>query len=301
MQRIPRALGSILIAFQSLIGLAPQVLACASCGSGGEDPLILYPNEGRKAYAAWSRAAGFRNIEPNGAQATAGGPSTKDSLVAAVGQRLSLRSFATLTLPFLRNARGSDSRSSLGDPILAARYTLVMANLADPWVPQVQLVASFKQALARSLRESHEPTLIDVFGSGFSEARAGVDLWYGEGAVKFGGAQSVIVPLARRFDGERYQPGLGSRGTLTLGYSWIDAAKTLVGINRDQRAALSLEGEELTDSEQVSTSVFLTQDYRPDEDQMLRLTWSRQAALGENRNTARSNTITLAYMRRIDH
>lgn len=275
-----------------------RAYACASCGSGGDDPLVLYPNEETKAYVGLSRATAFKNVGPGGEVVTAGGPATKDTTTVAVGRAISRRAFATVTLPYVRNARDGDSESGMGDPSVAARYTAVLPTLAEPALPQVQLVAGYKHAQAKSIHDTEDPrTLLDVFGTGFSEAKAGVDVWYGNYAAKAGVAVTALFPQERTFDGTRYQPGDGVRATASAGYGWTARAKTTVGANREQRRALRLDGEEQADSGQLVHSAFLTQDLMPGPLDDVKLTLSRQAAFGRNVNTARSTSVSLAYTR----
>ena len=276
----------------------PLAYSCASCGSGGDDPLILYPNESDKILVAAARTAGLRNIDKNGSETTAGGPTERHAFTLAYGHSFSMRSFATLTLPMLRNAREGTAKTAVGDPSFATRYTLHMASLLEPWVPQVQILAGFKPGLARSIQETQDPkSLLDVFGTGFSEVRTGLDLWLAQFDQKVGMAQTFSFPLPSKFDGTTYTPGIISRSTLTLGYQWLHDAKTLVGINREQRGELRAAGTAIPNSDQLNYSLFTTQDWLPDENSMFRLTLSQQAAFGKNKNTARSSTITFAFQR----
>ncbi|MEN9835447.1 MAG: hypothetical protein RL011_1640 [Pseudomonadota bacterium] len=278
----------------------PAALGCASCGSGGDDPLILYPNERDKTFLALGRTTGFRNINGSGGLATAGGPLEREALTFAYGHSFSLRSFATVTVPTFRNVGAQDSVSGVGDPLIATRYTLLMPDLTEPSVPQVQLIAGFKQSHARSVHNSEDTKeLLDVFGTGFSDARAGVDLWFGQFAPKFGLAQTFAQPLPRTYDGVEYRPGLVARSTVTTGYQWSSATKTLVGANREQSLGLTVGGMTAPNSAQLNHSVFLTQDYYPSMSQLVRLTVSQQAAFGPNKNTARSSTFTVVYQHTI--
>ena len=278
----------------------PLAYSCASCGSGGEDPLILYPNESDKILVGAARTAGLRNIDKNGSEATAGGPTERHAFTLAYGHSFSMRSFATLTLPMLRNAREGTAKTAMGDPSFATRYTLHMASLTNPWVPQVQILAGFKPGLARSIQETQDPKgLLDVFGTGFSEMRAGLDFWLAQFDQKVGMAQTFSLPLPSKFDGTTYTPGISSRSTFTLGYQWMHDAKILVGINREHRGELRAAGAAIPNSDQLNYSLFTTQDWLPDENSMIRLTLSQQAAFGKNKNTARSSTITVVYQRSI--
>ncbi|MBM4252361.1 MAG: hypothetical protein FJ146_10355 [Deltaproteobacteria bacterium] len=285
----------------TLMWLAPVLseaaFGCASCGSGGDDPLILYPNERDKTFLALGRTAGFRNINANGGLATAGGPLERENLTVAYGHSFSIRSFATVTVPTFRNVGEHDAVSGVGDPLVVTRYTLVMPDLTEPLVPQVQLIAGFKQSHARSVHDAQNTRdLLDVFGTGFSDARAGVDLWFGQYATKFGLAQTVAQPLSRSYDGIEYHPGLIARTTLTTGYQWTSMVKTLVGANREQTRELRVGDTTVSNSGQINHSIFVTQDYYPSTSQLVRFTLSQQAAFGVNKNTARSNTFTVAYM-----
>ena len=46
--------------------ISTKALACASCGSGGDDPLILYPWEDFKIYAGFARSEGFTLLDAAG-------------------------------------------------------------------------------------------------------------------------------------------------------------------------------------------------------------------------------------------
>lgn len=273
-------------------------LACASCGSGGDDPMILYPNEAAKAYFGLTRSSGFRTVGSQGDESAAAGPSAKDTFTLSLGKSLSPRAFVTLTAPYVRNERDGEARSAPSDPSLAARWTVVMANIAEQWRPQVQLLASHKLANARSLRETQSPgDLLDVFGTGFPEWRAGVDIWYGLNTIKFGAATIASVPEARRFGDHRYQPGRSLRATITTGAAWTPMLKTSVGLNREQRSAFRIDDELQSRSEQLNHSAFFNQDVMLTAADTVRIGCSRQAAFGVNRNTARVTNISLAFMR----
>lgn len=286
------------LTFAALALGAGRARACASCGSGGDDPLILYPNESLKFYLGLSQLSDFHNVDPDGSLSTAGGPSSKETLTLSGGYAISPRAFVTLTAPYIRNSLDGDSRSAFGDPSLAGRYSVVMQSLAQPWVPQVQLIAGYKHAQARSLRESNEmKTLIDVFGNGFSEAKMGVDVWYGMAAVKFGAAHTVSKPLKRDFDDVTYEPGLVQRSTTSLGYLWAESWKTTIGMSRELRGALKVDGASQPNSQQQNNSAFLNLDVMTSALDSVRLSYARQAFAFRNQNTTSSRSVSMAYMR----
>ena len=274
-----------------------DAFACASCGSGGDDPMILYPNEKQKVHVGLGSTSGFRNIGPSGQSVTSGGPARKYTTTFAYGRSFSPRSFTTITWPFLCNERNGDVRSSSGDPSLSARYTVVMQSIVEAWKPQVQVLVGYKAAFARSLRNTAEPkTLLDVFGSGFPEVRGGLDLWYGQADTLAGFAHILSLPLARSYDGMNYQPGFTHRSTVTLGYRWAPHIKSLVGTNREAHDPIKINQTASPDSDQLNYSMFFTQDYMPDQLTTLRIMLSQQGAYGPMRNAAKSATITAAYM-----
>lgn len=273
-------------------------LACASCGSGGDEPMILYPNESAKAYLGVTHASGFRTVGVEGDYTEAAGPESKDTVTISLGKSLTRRSFITAAFPYARNERDGKSQQSLMDPSISARYTVVMQTIADPWIPQVQFLVGYKTAQARSIRETQSPgDLLDVFGTGFPEWRVGVDLWYGLEALKFGAAWVQAYPQKRYLAGHEYQPGAGQRATGTIAYNWIPMFKSTIGVNREQRGDSAIDGEVNPQSDQVNQAAFVNQDWMLTPLDSLRLGYSRQAAFGANRNTARSVNISMAYMR----
>jgi len=276
---------------------SPDAKACASCGSGGDDPLILYPNEHHKVFVGVGSMGGFRNIGPSGELLTAGGPTRRYTTTLALGHSFSPRSFATMTIPYIRNVRDGDSRAGMGDPSLSARYTVVMPSIVDPWIPQVQVLGGYRAGAARSLRNTEDPkTLLDVLGSGFAEARSGIDVWYGQWSTLFGLAHIVSYPFSQVYDSVTYQPGLTHRSTVTVGYRWLPHIKTLLGTNREAHDPIQIEGQPSPDSDQINYSTFLTQDYMLNQLTMVRLTASQLGAYGPIKNGVRASTLMFAYM-----
>ena len=291
-----RILNGLYILLQ-LIVTAEQAYACASCGSGGDDPLILYPNERIKDYFGLSQTGNFKNVNPDGSTSSAGGPSKKQTWTLATGRSFSPRAFMTLTVPYIKNFRDEQSKASLGDPSLAGRYSLVLQSFDDPWTPQVQVVYGYKLSNAQSIHESRDlKTLLDVFGNGFSEIKVGADIWFGQTRWKPGISQLFSWPQQRTFNGVSYRPGLHSRTTVSLGYNWFENWKMTIGVNRDSQGRLRLNGEEQDDSAQLNHSLFLSSDVMISGVDSVRLSLSRQAALFQNYSTSKSETVSFAYM-----
>jgi hypothetical protein len=279
-----------------LASVPEGAFACASCGSGGDEPLVLYPNEKTKSYLGYSQGSGFRNVNADGKIVASGGPERKEIITTSIGHSLSPRSFVTFGIPYVSNSRGSRRRSGAGDPLWSVRYTLVLPLLSQPLRPQVQLLAAFKHAQAPSIYDAQdEKYLLDVRGSGFREFRSGIDIWNGQRAFKYGLAHTVTHSESRSIAGKTYRPGLAQRTTVTVGYGWNESIKTLAGINREDRGPLKVDGQAMV--AQRNHSVFFTQDVSIAAHHSLRLTLSRNAAVGHNYNTFAADYWTLAWMR----
>jgi hypothetical protein len=274
------------------------ILACASCGSGGDDPLILYPWEKWKAYTGFAHTSDFTPIDVWGKIGSELAPDSKNTTTVSLGRSFSNRSFATVTAPYIVNKRGPYQRSGWGDPMVTARYTLVQQDISEEWIPQVQAIAAVKAGQATSVYDYEDPARLDVFGSGVPEWRAGVDVWHGIFDWKAGVAQTMTGPLAsRRTDFGVVLNGTTFRSTMSVGYGWGDRGKILAGLNREQVTKKSIDGDLQRNSEILTHSAFLTADAKLEHHSRLRLTVSRAAAFAQNKNTSRSDAVTVALMR----
>lgn len=279
-----------------LTAATSQALACASCGSGGDSPLILYPNESYKAYLGMTRQSGFETVYEDGKVGAESGPTQRVTAVAAIGKTFHPDFFATLTAPYVTNSRDGTSKSGVGDPLVSVHWTVLPASVLATNRPQIQVIGAYKRASGRSVLESEDLYGLDVFGSGYDEARLGTDVWWGNGSIKGGGAHVMSIPRAREIQGAKRSPGMGQRTTATLGYGWSDMGKVLVGLTRDARDAQEVDGEEIANSESRNHSVFLTGDAKVGMRGMGRLTVARSAVIGQNKNTARALSFTMSYM-----
>ena len=273
-------------------------LACASCGSGGEDPLILYPNEHFKSYLGLSRASGYRGIGADGAIGDSYGPEAKASDTVALGFGLNHRSFVTVTEALVESQGQGDSKRGASDPLFAARYSLVMQEMDEPWIPQIQLITGFRPAWAKSVQTTADT--LEMFGSGFPEYKLGVDLWWGmqeAPPLRFGVAHIGTRSMQRTYNGMDIQPGQLSRTNVTVGYAFEPFGKVLVGATREIRAVTRVDGEVQDASDSEMNGVFGTADGKWDETSMFRLTLSRLGNWGRNRQSTQSSTVTVAWLK----
>lgn len=287
-----------ILAFSALVMGASDLLACASCGSGGDDPLILYPWEKWKVYAGFGLTNDFTPIDAYGEKGRELAPDARNTTTVSFGKTFSHRSFATVTAPYIVNKRGAYQRSGWGDPMFTTRYTLVQQDISDELIPQVQVIAAAKVGQATSVYDYRDPARLDVFGSGVPEWRAGIDVWNGIFDWKAGVAQTVTGPLSsRRTEFGVVRNGVTFRSTATAGYGWGDRGKVLAGLNREQTTKKLINGEPQANSAIISNSAFISADAKIEHRSSIRLTVSRSAAFGRNQNTSRSDTVTVAMTR----
>lgn len=279
------------MSFMSLI-----VAACASCGSGGDAPLVLYPNETVKAYLGLSRQDDFSVVDGDGARGSEMGPESKATVVAAFGATFLTDGFATLTVPRVENARDGRSASGIGDPLLSVHWTVVPSSMLAPEKPQLQVFLARKQAVGKSVYEAEDESWLDVFGGGFDESRVGADLWWGSSTMKAGLATTLLYPHAREIDGVERRPGRGARATATVGYGFGDRGKVIAGTMIERRGKRAAAAASIDGSETADNAVFIGGDVKVTAMQSMRLTLSRSAAYGLNRNASSARGVTLAWL-----
>ena len=290
-----------LLLFSSVLVAAvlPRALyACASCGSGGDDPMVLYPGENWKAYVGMARTGDIESIDQSGRVAASYQPTTRNTTTVAMGHSFSQRFFVTGTANYIVNRRDDYDRSAWGDPLATARYTIVQQTLADEWIPQVQFLGSYRPGQATSKYDQVDPAGLDVFGNGLPEGRVGIDLWHGMHDWKGGFAQTVTVPVgARQTDFGLVKPGITFRSTASVGHSIGEYAKIVGGMNRDQVTKTSIDNTVQEESDIVSYGLFASVDATVERLSSVRFTWTKSSAVFANRNSTRSQTFAMAVMR----
>ncbi len=279
----------------------PKSYSCASCGSGGDDPLILYPNENWKIYSALLKTSGFRLVKIDGEYGEQIGPDTKYQAQVSFGKRWTGNLFTTIFIPFVRNQFQGESVQGFGDPVLSARYTLFQQDFTQEYLPQIQILGAFNRSMSRSITESRDDNLLDIFGSGYSQFKTGVDIWWGLTAVQFGTAYVRGYSFPKTDSEIILQPGLEHRLTATIGQSFSNFGKYSLGINRLWNDKVKLDGEEVSSSEKNNYSSFTTLDFFLDESSTVRLSASKQGGFLRNylvyRNSTDSITLSLGYFK----
>lgn len=289
-----------LMACLGLVKAAPAK-ACASCGSGASSPLSLYPNEGHKVYLSLGLTGQFKTIDAFSKIGSDGGPARRETVTLALGTRISDRSFFTLTLPVVRNLKGDRSFTSLSDSILQFNYTLVSSSLAEPMLPQVQILASHSYPFGLSIRDTDDGfDPLKITSSGTQESEFGMDIWFGSSLIKWGTALTVLLPEERTFARSlTFEPGLGNRSVFTLGVAKEQVGKIITGITRLQRDRIRVNGSPIADSEILNHSAFLTAEYMFADQQSLRLSYLKTGIFTDalsNRNGSISDSVTMSWI-----
>lgn len=214
----------------------------------------------------------------------------------AISRALGLRASLTATIPFQRNSHtDGQSTQTMGDPTITARYTVYLPDFTNPLIPQVQLQGAYKQAIARSIRESTDEHLMDVHGNGFNEVAAGGDVTWAMTDFKFSTSTLALYSQQKSFEGSTYQPGPGYRLSATTGYSWIGTGQILAIAEQETLGRLTVDGTVIDDSQKVANNLALSGSLKVGMKRTAGLQLKRTAACGQNKNTTRSDAGTMTY------
>jgi hypothetical protein len=272
---------------------------CSSCGSGGADPLILFPYETLKVYAGPTIQSGFRDIQSDGSQATHYGPTRKRHLTTAVAWRYHSHGFVSLTGGVQENLRGDQQKQAITDPLLTVRHTLLRQNMLQPWQPQVQAIAAHKKSVARSIQHTRAPYALDVFGNGYDETKVGIDLWLGHTDWVGGGSLFWLPPTSQTTAQGKLEKRAEQQRIITFGRQIPGLLKMIGGLRQRVHPGLRLNGETISDSEVRANSWFVTLESIRKQTWEARVSYAVSGSWGDNRNSFRSSSLTLALIGRI--
>lgn len=279
----------------SLVLLA-AVLGCSSCGTGGDDPLILYPADRWRVYVGAGTTHFDSNISGDGAARDVSGVRERRKVVFSVGSRLSRDSFVSLALPQVTNLGAESSRSGAGDPSAGVRYTVVDQDFTRPAIPQVQMLAGFKPKTSASTYNAEDQReYLDAFGTGFTTYRAGIDIWSGMTTVNYGVAYNFVYAAPAAYGGETVKPGNSHSANVTIG-GGVGSFKAVTGLVRNEKENLRIDGDSVAGSASVQHNVFITGSYRPSIAHEIRVTLVDEGRVLNNVNTTAGRTVTGAYV-----
>ncbi len=287
----------LILASGFIFCFASQAYPCSSCGSGAADPVILNPLEDQKFYLGFGGQSNFKDIDSRGEVRRDLGPEQKRQLELGFAQRLSENVMGSLVSGVGRNTRGSRGGTGVLDTSLNGRYTALNQTLLEPYLPQIQLVLSHRFKTTVSVQDARKENYLDSFGSGYAETFYGVDAWFGMLPIMFGGSVLMSHPWATPTKSGRLLPGAVQKEILSLGSMLLPTVKVMGGMVRERRAAIRLEGSELSDSDRVSHDLFFTVETLRQSLDNFRFTVSKRASFGENQNATQVLSVTTAWMR----
>lgn len=287
----------ILFIFLAFLTAGSDAYSCSSCGSGAADPLVLNPMEQRKFYLGLGQQTAFKDIDSRGEVRRDLGPERKRQLELALAQRLSPTLFASLVTGVGQNQRGSRQQMGALDTSLNFRYTPLLQTMAEPWLPQLQLLLSHRFKTTRSVLDAREENYLDSFGSGYNESFYGADVWWGMFPLLFGGSILRSYPWEVDSQAGRLLFGEVQKEILTIGAMLTPELKLTSGLIRERRASIEQDGAELPNSDRLAHDWFMTFETQRMALDNFRLSFSRKASWSDNRNATQLNSMTLAWLR----
>ncbi|MFW7379178.1 MAG: hypothetical protein ACOH5I_10255 [Oligoflexus sp.] len=285
----------------ALFAALPQAKACSSCGSGGADPLVLFPYENLKLLGQLTQQHGFRDIAYDASQSRSYGPEKKWLLTTSMAVRLTQKAFASLTLPWHRHQRADKEATGFGDPLLTVRYNLLQQNLLQIYRPQVQFIAAHKKSRSRSIHGSRRFDNLDVRSNGFDESIFGIDLWFGMSSWIGGATYLWTAPTSLEHEFGKVERAAEHRGIITFGYQWEQKLSLIGGWRIRHHSGLRFQGKAQEHSSVEEGSWFVTAETRLPIAVNYRFTVSEAASRLDSKqaNTARFWSISLAAIGRL--
>lgn len=275
-----------------------EAAGCASCGSGSGSPLVLYPNEGAKAYLGLSDQSMIESIGADGQVSRSIQPERKSSLTVAAGFRPFSRLSLVFTQPYQRNTAASRSMTAAADPSIEARWTVAQGAWDRPLIPQVQMIAAHKISMARSIHRTADPRLIDVFGNGFDESTIGADAWWNMVPLKPGIAVMGSHSWARSYGGIEIRRGIRTQIVLGIGHTFLETMHLNGGFRVEFKAKDENDGRVIGDSEGRQNDAFFSCRHSSGLHEIKASIYATGLG-GGNKNALRSRSMTVGYAKAI--
>lgn len=276
------------------------------CGCGAVNAQVMYPGESWRFASTLTHDLGFATVDAYGKVGSESSPETRQTLTLGLARAFTESLSGTFSLPIETNRHSDEgTNTGLSDPSISLRYTAFQQNFATPYLPGVQVFATYKHAVAKSIYDDFESEhQLDIHGNGLHEYVAGIDVWYDLSSWKAGLQQSVIAPQRRTIesvDGSKrtLQPGMGGKTALALGYNWIARGQLLANVEREIREPLTIEENSIAKSEKIVHSAGLVGSLPAGPRQTLGASYKKTAAFGRNQNTSRADSYSLYFMKAI--
>ncbi len=270
-----------------------QVLACASCGSGAGDAIFLGPNEKFKLYTA-ARIQNFvYRLDGDGDRSKVYDISQQRYLDVGLAYRVLPRAYVSVYSGAQWNHSDERSDSGAQQPLIASRVTLSRMDIAKSFLPQVQLLISYRPKMFRDRYGARDIEGLDVFGSGHHEFSIGYDAFNNLSKVFWGVSQSLKVATETEVaEGQTTAPGLQSTHIASLGTAYYKQNKLMAGYILSLRAERQSNDQAVSGTKMRSHGLYVGADYKLKTNTQLRATYSA-SGLGKSRNTGRAGGLTL--------
>ena len=279
-----------------VILISDLALACASCGSGGGNPLVLYPNENQKFLVGLSRQTNINEIKSNGGVYT---PTVRhrDQSLLAGGVQFDRRFQFTAALPYITN-RTADGRqfTALGDYGLGFRYTFLQQTFMEPNKPQIQLQLDHKPIYANSVFNYERVDGLDITGSGLASTTLGMDIWWGMRRFMFGGLVSSTINQERFINEHLVERGNSNEVVGTIGYLVSKSNLVTTGIGITQKSEDKDDGQIVDQSESNRGDIFFSLRFKPIPLEEWRISYRLNGvSVFRNYNTTRQESLSASY------
>lgn len=277
---------------------AKEAYSCASCGSGGDSPLVLFPGENKKVYLGVTNSNIGDYYDAKGKKADYYGIENKQSITAAAAYRVVDSVFTTLTLSAQKNEEAGEESYGMSDPLLSVYYLAMQQNFLEPFRPQISIIAQYKPALMNSSRDIDWSSMSarDVFSDGLNEVRLGVDSWFFTNNFLYGLAFKTSYFLETEVKDGRFQREPGYKAIATGGYAFGTVAKLIGGYSYNFKGSMLQNRELIDNSEIIDQSLFLSWYQKIDLQNLVRLTYSESGLFTKKAYVNRTKNLTAGYL-----
>ena len=274
------------------------VFSCASCGSGGDSPLVLFPGEDKKIYLGFTNSEVGDYFDKDGQEADYFGIESKNTITAAFAYRVFDDVFTTLTLNAQQNKEMLGEALGVSDPLLSFYYVASKQNFLEPFKPQVSIIAQYKPAYAKSNEDidwANESSK-DVFSDGLNEFRLGIDSWFFTNNFLYGLAFKANLYTETSTLQGSFQRDSGYKAIATGGYVIGNYSKLIGGYTYTKKGAMIRDRVLVKDSEMKDQSLFISWYQKLDIQNLLRLTYSENALFRTKSFVNNTKNLSVGYM-----
>lgn len=272
--------------------------ACASCGSGFADPIFLAPDERVKTLLSIKSSKTPYFLSTSGNK-DANNLMANQKNIAEVGTAIRLSPKANIGIfwGFQNNRSKKDTTTSLIDPTVSLRYTIMNQSFLSPYIPQIQLLSSFKLRTGRGASDSQRIDMLDVFGTDYSQVSVGVDFWNSMNSIFYGVSYGIQHSFQRNLSGYESRLGRLHSTLFTTGTYYYRYNKIVAGYANLYRDHRYEDGRKIATSDMLQHGFFTTIDYSLNSNHQLRLSLSK-SGLGSSRNTSETTTLSIGYLQK---